>query len=105
MSRPFRLMRQSPCDVLIDQVEVNSYGEPVRVGTTCIDAILADIQPLSGSRVREMPGVTEKSTHRLFTASKIEAGNYIQQDEIKYLVEYVQNWATHYEAILERCFD
>lgn len=94
-------MRQLPCMIQAQQTELNSYNEPVSTGFVDVGSVVADIQPLSGSRVREMPGVTEKSTHRLFTLSKLTAGNYISQGDERYLVEYVQDWQTHREAILE----
>lgn len=98
-------MRQYPCTLQEKMIELNSYDEPIGIGFEDISQIVVDIQPLSGSRVRELPGVTEKSTHRLFTMAELKVGNYILQGNKRYLIEYVQDWLDHREAILEELLE
>ena len=63
--------------------------------------ILAEIQPLTGDMTRGEMGVTEKSTHKLFTPGAVESNTRITQDGKTYLIGYVADWSSHREAVLE----
>ena len=62
--------------------------------------IQAEVQPLSGSQVRNETGITDKSTHKAFTLDNIESNTRLVGAKT-YLVGYVADWGSHKEAVLE----
>ena len=49
-------------------------------------------------------GITEKSTHKLFTVDVVESNVRIFANGKTYLTGYQQSWGTHNEIILEQIF-
>ena len=95
--------------VVLQQVETqkDDYNTPVATGDYIIlGAFDAEIWPLSGSYDRGMAGITENSTHKLFTAEMtvdIKPGLYVKDSKGDlYLIEYVEDWESPVTAILER---
>jgi len=62
----------------------------------------AEIWPLNGSNPRNEMGVTEKSTHKLFTSDIVKSNTRIVRGLETYLVGYVADWDSHRTAILEK---
>jgi len=63
--------------------------------------ISGEIWPLQGNYKRNEMGVTEKSTHKLFTTDAVKSNTLLIADSGVYLTGYVQDWGTHREVILE----
>ena len=64
----------------------------------------AEIWPLQGNQSRGEMGVTEKSTHKAFSADPgaFESNTrLVDTNDNIYLVGYVQDWISHREAVLE----
>jgi hypothetical protein len=102
--RKFRFPEAVPVEIQQAVVVENGYGEPVFSGYETVGTINAEIWPLSGSRVSDLPGITEKSTHRLFSSDDfaLEQGMYVLKGNKRYLVSYVADaWNTHLDCILE----
>jgi len=63
--------------------------------------ISGEIWPLQGNSKRNEMGVTEKSTHKLFTTDEITSNARIITTAGMYLAGYIQDWSSHKEVILE----
>lgn len=70
-----------------------------------VGTIQAEIWPLQGNQSRGEMGVTEESTHKLFTLGTVESNTRVVDGGAVYLVGYVQDWTSHREAILQRLED
>lgn len=68
------------------------------------NVINGEIWPLQGNQKRNEMGVTEKSTHKLFTEDTVKSNTRLITDSGMYLVGYIQDWNSHREAILELIF-
>ena len=81
----------------------NEMGEIISESWEPIGEINAEIWPLRGNQSRGKMGVTDKSTHELFTADIVVSNTRIVRgvDET-YLVGHIEDWDTHRTAILER---
>lgn len=69
-----------------------------------VGTIKAEIWPLQGNVSRGEMGVTEKSTHKAFSADPgaFESNTrLVDSDGNMYLVGYIQGWGSHGEAVLE----
>lgn len=66
-------------------------------------SMTGEIQPLSSNASRGLMGVTDTSTHKLFAYpnANIKSLQRIVTVDGDYIIQYVQNWGTHKEAILE----
>jgi hypothetical protein len=82
----------------------NDMGELVEVWETT-GLVNAEIWPLRGNQSRGKMGVTDKSTHELFTADAVKSNTRVIQGLYNgYLVGHVEDWDTHRTAILEKVF-
>lgn len=82
----------------------NEMGELVEVWETT-GLVNAEIWPLRGNQSRGKMGVTDKSTHELFTADAVKSNTRVIQGLYNgYLVGHVEDWDTHRTAILEKVF-
>jgi len=63
--------------------------------------ISGEIWPLKSNYKRNEMGVTELSTHKLFTSDAIKSNVRLITDSGIYLTGYIQDWGSHREVILE----
>ena len=80
----------------------NEIGETVNTYQN-IGTIKAEIYPLTVNSTRGVMGITETSTHKLFTTDSIIANQKLQTpDGAFFIVQYVQDWDSHKEAVLQK---
>ena len=79
---------------------VNAIGEPIQ-NWIDIRTIKGEIQPLKIKSSRDLQGITETSTDRLFTSDIVKSNQRLITADAIYNVQTVQDWRTHKEAILE----
>ncbi len=82
----------------------NEMGEIISESWEPIGEINAEIWPLRGNQSRGKMGVTDKSTHELFTSDTVKNNTRIVRGVETYLVGHVDDWDTHRTAILEKVF-
>ena len=81
--------------------EQNEIGEITNTWEL-IGNIKAEIQPLTTNAKRGIMGITETSTHKLFSSDNLKANQkLLTPDGVFFLVQYVQDWKSHKEAVLE----
>lgn len=94
-----------------DVTTTDAEGLPVTtlvtVRTFVLDGENNDLQPMTGSMLRQEFGVTARSSHKIFltpsAGAGLKAGDHIVDDSGQsYLVEYVADWTDHVEAVLAR---
>ena len=92
-----------PITVQIMTSTQNELGEII--GDWADSSVInGEIWPLQGNQKRNEMGVTEKSTHKLFTEDAVKSNTRLIAVTGMYLVGYVQDWNSHREAILELIF-
>lgn len=79
----------------------NEIGEEIPEWIDSGSTIQGEIQPLEGNQARGEMGVTENSTHKLFTTGTVESNTRLVDGADIYLVGYVADWGSHREAVLE----
>ncbi|MDT8901166.1 hypothetical protein [Anaeroselena agilis] len=62
--------------------------------------IQGEIWPLKVNASRGIMGVTDTSTHQLFTTGQVAQNQQVVDGAAAYLVQYVAEWGTHREAVL-----
>ncbi|EIW20715.1 MULTISPECIES: hypothetical protein [Pelosinus] len=99
-----RFREAKPGTVQTMNASQNEMGELVEVWETT-GLVNAEIWPLRGNQSRGKMGVTDKSTHELFTADAVKSNTRVIQGLYNgYLVGHVEDWDTHRTAILEKVF-
>jgi len=66
--------------------------------------IKGEIWPLRGNAKNYEMGVTDLSTHKLFTQGTVKSNSRVIAANGIYRVGYVQDWKSHREAVLELIF-
>lgn len=90
--------------VIVQEMVVvqNEMGEIISESWEQTGTINVEIWALRGNQTRGKMGVTEKSTHELFSADAVKSNTRIFDGVNTYLVGYTPPfWGTHYTAILE----
>lgn len=99
-------LRLSEAETLIVQESIdiqNEIGEVTNTDWVDVRTIKGERQPLKIKSSRDLQGITETSTDRLFTKDIIKSNQrLITTDGITYRIQSVQDWRTHFEAILEK---
>jgi hypothetical protein len=81
-------------------VTQNEIGEDVQTWVDG-DTIKALVLPLAGKFSRDLPGVTDTSTHMCFTLSNLTSNERLVQNSTTYLIQHVEDWISHKQAVLE----